>query len=830
MPVFSDSIKTVPAGKTVTLSFNDANSSPGTAYRWFSRRLSLDTVTYSDSLALLYSDTVTDTVSVFGTDAFGYSGDTAVLVVIPRYFNYTLEKESWPENLQARRWNIFSVSITPQAAAEYFWEVSPGGLVDSTVQSNDTLRLYVHDSIPPVTISVFAVESGGDTTNVVSELTPTVLNRPVCLFTKSVYEAEVGETLRCSLEVSDANGSIAGVYLRFNGGDTLALGTETFFDSSFSFPGVWKVLCWAEDDDAFTSEKDSASVVITSDKPWFDPLTDDTTVFVNDPVRLSVTAYPGGSGAVISGYFWDTDGSGTWNDTTDTNFIILQFASAGTKTVYTGCINSFGDTAVERFTWHVTVDPGTPQISSVSVENDSVYINDSITFTIHAYDNGAIVKYEYSLDSASFTDLGEDSVFSLSFADSGKHSVYTRVTDDESNVSAVYKTSVYINYGAPVLDSVSPDTVWINDNDSYTFYFHDVNDSVESIAVNFGDGSGDSTISGLSGTSASITHAYPVTKDTGYTINASVTDNDGIAASKDFAVIVLSGAPVFDSLTPDTVWVRDNNDFTVFARDTNGTLDSFRVSFNNGNTWIGSAVCTISHAFDTGDAGLKEVFVQAMDDDGQWAKDTVKVTVRLGRPVLWGDSDDTTWVIVDSGSGRNYSIHINSLDTNGTIGRYYWHEEAVFDTTSGSCVKTDDSTRTRLISQAEMHYPLLSWIYGRDDDGLLGGKQFVVYADSVPPAPTVTDQVAHPNVMISWSGMDAKDSAETQYKILCDKNNPPQEVISDFKAGKEYEDGGAFDFSFTFEPNQGSGVYYYQIIAKDARNSQNISSVALFNY
>ena len=844
-PVFSDTVKTVPLGKPVVLSFDDANNRFGTEYRWFSRRLPVDTVTYSDSLSVFYTDTLTDTVSVYGTDAFGFSGDTASLIIIPRYFNYTLDKAAWPENLQARRWNVFSVEISPQTAAVYFWSVTPEDLVDTVAPDSNTLRLYVHDSIPQVTISVFAVENGGDTTNVVSGLTPTVLNRPVCLFTEENYDAKAGETVICSLAVSDVNGSVTSVYLRFGGGDTLALVTETSFDTVFSVPCSRTVYCWAMDDDGFYSVIDSAAVVITSDKPYFDPITADTTVFVNDSVELSVTAYPGNTGAVINAYFWDIDGSGTWDDTTDMNFITVRFTSVGNETVYAGCINSFGDTEVQRFAWHVTVDPGTPQISSVSVKEDSVYINDTIQFMIHAYDNGSVIKYEYSLDSTAFTDIGGDSVFFLSFADSGKQYVYTRVTDDESNKSDVYRRSVYIRYGAPYVDSISHDTVWVNDENSYTFHFHDVNDSVESITVNFGDGSVDSTVSDPAGTSASIAHTYPVTKDTGYTINASVTDNDGITISKDFTIWVLEGKPAIDSVwidtTGDNLFVVDSRKYHVKASDENGYIKSVYVSWDGDNSAEDSISISSNnseidsffvYSFSTGESGDRTIRFWVRDDDilNSQNRDT-SVTVRLGAPALRGDTDDTTWVIVDKQPGQNFTLHINSFDTNGVFTRFYWQETSPFDTTSGSCVKTDDSTRTRSISQAEMHYALKSWIYGKDDDGLLGGKQFIVYADSVPVKPTIVEVPEGDSIKIMWSGKDFKDGDATQYRIILKQGAPPDsaDILVDFKPGTEYLPGDSgYERKYGYKAGTSGLTYYYKVISRDARGSMIYSDNGTF--
>ena len=118
-------------------------------------------------------------------------------------------------------------------------------------------------------------------------------------------------------------------------------------------------------------------------------------------------------------------------------------------------------------------------------------------------------------------------------------------------------------------------------------------------------------------------------------------------------------------------------------------------------------------------------------------------------------------------------------------------------------------------------------IYGKDNDGLMSGKQFVIVADSVPPPPEATYSDGSQKIL--WSGKDKRDGDLTQYKIVVKKGSAISEgdenntdyIVSDFKAGKEYESGADYEehYSFSYTPDQGTGKYYYMVIARDARGS-----------
>jgi type II secretory pathway pseudopilin PulG len=219
------------------------------------------------------------------------------------------------------------------------------------------------------------------------------------------------------------------------------------------------------------------------------------------------------------------------------------------------------------------------------------------------------------------------------------------------------------------------------------------------------------------------------------------------------------------------------------------------------------------------------------------------VTVRLAAPVLWGDAQDTVWVIINNGPGFYY-VHVNSEDTNGLLDTlrtpykrmpvmWYWDDMAGWKDST-----TTDSVRHQFIAlQVNRATPWV--VQAKDDDGLIRGNvtgnPFIVFADSAPPAPAVTFSIGAGGGIINWRGKDVKDGNQTKYEILLKKGTTdpvePTDIISQYIAGSSYAAAtvGGFDFSYSFI-TQGTGEYHCQVIAKDARGTISKSTVVIFAY
>jgi len=296
----------------------------------------------------------------------------------------------------------------------------------------------------------------------------------------------------------------------------------------------------------------------------------------------------------------------------------------------------------------------------------------------------------------------------------------------------------------------------------------------------------------------------------------------------------------------DTIWVNDTNKYRVKAQDPNGYIRKLYVNWEGGDEFEDSLLISgsrssidtfFTHFYDT-TGGEKTVRVWAEDEDSLLSavKDTV-FTVRKGAPEVWGDSGDTLWVVVDDGPSKMYPLllHDNVFDTNGVNNkpvRYYINEGSTFDSTSGSAIKSDNGEMLWYVSEALLHVPVKVQFYVLDDDGFLRGGEFVVFADSAPGEIVASSDPVTGGRIISWSGMDKKDSLDTEYRILVKKGNPISEsdtteefIAKDWTRGNDpefgYDNTGSnpLPFSWTYISDQGSGLYYFQVIARDARGS-----------
>jgi hypothetical protein len=173
------------------------------------------------------------------------------------------------------------------------------------------------------------------------------------------------------------------------------------------------------------------------------------------------------------------------------------------------------------------------------------------------------------------------------------------------------------------------------------------------------------------------------------------------------------------------------------------------------------------------------------------------------------------WVVINNGAGKPYPIRIKHNDTNGTVVNYYWNEA---DSTLGRKTMTD--TIMRNFSITEIRYPgFPMWIYGRDDDSLIAGGRFVVFADSAPPTPQPFNPIANADstVTLRWANYDIKDGKDsTSFQIYIGYNGTaPATLLINQKGAKFGWDRNRYLYSF--KPTQ--QAFSWKIRTTDARQS-----------
>jgi hypothetical protein len=203
----------------------------------------------------------------------------------------------------------------------------------------------------------------------------------------------------------------------------------------------------------------------------------------------------------------------------------------------------------------------------------------------------------------------------------------------------------------------------------------------------------------------------------------------------------------------------------------------------------------------------------------------------MAAPVLWGDAtgtpNDTMFVVINNGPNY-YKLHTNAFDTNGTIVSYYWNDQQGWQDSASS-----DSSHAYQFRVGDINHALaLPFVFGvRDDDQILRQKNFVVFADSVPPAPLVaTSQPGLPNIKVQWQGMDVKDDSLTQYAIVLGTSSTTlNDTLVNYTPGNNSIFGkSAGWFTYQFNPNnpartpQYAGNFYLRVLSRDARGSVSV--------
>ncbi len=646
---------------------------------------------------------------------------------------------------------------------------------------------------------------------------------------------------------------------------------------SFSQPATIKVAAWAKDNDGFLSQPDTETIIVKADYPYFGNRPD-TATYINVPCMLRDPALPGASGVPIVQYYWYVVNDNV-RDTTAGDSLSYTFRTATSYTIVVSCRDA-GNVTSAPDTFHVTVDQGRPYFSAVSLQPgaDSLFVVSPIRFTLAANDpNGSVDSFKVSwhgdtIFAEAVKALSQAAIFSHTFAsgESGGTVVRFRAVGNDGLIRDTI-LAVTIRLGRPVVTGATTDTpltrIFINDPVTFTVSAFDTNGTADSMSVDNGTGAfgpWQKTV----GSEYSFGRTFSRTEAGPRTVRARAKDNNGFVSDTfSLPITVRLGAPVVDSVIIDTskgnIFVRDLRTFTVYAHDTNGTIRTVYATWNGGSNAddsvqvnAGKSFGSLTHAYDTALFGPRTARFWVRDNDtlvSNTFADTIMV--RLAPPVLWGDAPaatgDTTWVIINNGYDKSYSIHINSYDTNGVNQkpvRYYWQGAGQpFDTTQaeqpGIFRKTNQDTVVwPFTDMGTANQSRQLWIYGRDDDGLLGGGKFVVFADSAPRPMTATYN--NSQTKFQWSGLDAKDSLATEYRILVKKGSQlgagdttAPFIAKDWTPGSDpafsYTPANALPFTWIFTPIQGSGLYYFQIIARDKRGSISalpLSGANVFSY
>lgn len=739
-------------------------------------------------------------------------------------------------------------------SVQYIWSFSDSSNLKYNEDSSKISMMFA-DSVKSFKLQVVAF-SGSDTSLPFTKMITTRVYKPFCKIIppkSDTVKLMDSLTFKANTADSDPDGRVDSVYfkMKFPGGESgwKPLKPNGAYVYRFLHKGKHALIAQAVDDMGNRSNFDTLILYSITEKPSFKNSRIDTVLYVDD--SLKIEALTENSLDSISIFIWDLNGDNIYDTTTLSNEMSRHFPDTGEFKLMAGCVSILKDTVVEPLVINVKVLPGIPVIDSVT-KTGAGFVNDTYTFDIFARDfgrTGKIEKYQVSFDNKKFTTL-DGSSFDTTFTSYGSKTVYFKVIDNAGN-HYVYRDSLFVRQGIPVVNSVKVDftesKLYVKDDFTLNFTVSDTNGTIKNVQVSW-DGDTipeeifipdelDREVEG------SFIHQFDTSTYGQISIKIWAVDDDGIRSKiTTHKVNVNKGIPVIADIVPSQVWVNDYNSIKIVTSDNGPTIKTW-IDWDKDGIWDDSSRAQnpgFPGQWDTTFGGKYITFnAKVMDEDSFTVTKKCSVLVRMGRPMLSGGATygypilwkaDTMFYIWKE--GQPTTAVVDTADTNGKCVRFYW------DWLDRGLKDTITTVPLLSLHGLRIHEANRVTVICKDDDSLISNPfTFFVFPDEPPSAirfPHRND-TSRGIVTIKWrGGEDLRDGDNLLIKIVVkkkmgaeldsitieDESNPA--YIVSFKPRKEYEyvpikDGK--EMIFTYKPDQGSGIYYYRVIAIDACNS-----------
>jgi phosphohistidine swiveling domain-containing protein len=464
----------------------------------------------------------------------------------------------------------------------------------------------------------------------------------------------------CSLDVNDSltitatatdNGSIVRYLWSRNG--TTYVDSTTADSFRVAWPGIGRkvVRVKVRDNDRLLSLPDSCVVQVTQSIPVVTAMKD-SSIDIND--SLTVTASATDNGSIVR-YLWSRNGT-TYADSTTTGSFNVAWSSGGWKVVRVMARDNDGLLSLPD-SCGVMVTQSVPVVTAM--KDSSVDINDSLTVTATATDNGSISRYIWSRNGTTYVDTTVVCSLKVAWASIGRKVVRVMAIDNDSLLSLPDSCVVLVTQTLPVVTAMNDTFVYINDSLTVTAAGTDNGSIVRYLWSRNGTTYVDSTTTG------SFNVAWKLTDTGRKVVRVRVRDNDGLLSTPDSCVVqVRAGIPVVTAMNDISIYIKDSLSVTAVVTD-NGNILKY-IWARNGTAYADTTtVDSLKVAWP--DTGRHVVRVKVMDDDSLIsAPDSCIVQVRRGFPKVTA-MDDTTAIVKDS-----LTITAAGADTNGSILKYLW--------------------------------------------------------------------------------------------------------------------------------------------------------------
>ncbi len=579
--------------------------------------------------------------------------------------NYTVFLTAWDDLNHSRTINV-TIEVLPNAAPVadfwwvpsvpepwedvYFYDVSfdtDGTIVQWTFDFGDatgvtfydfnyqdpTMHQYATTGNYTVTLTVW--DEYGKTGMAWASIGVYWPTPPVANFTANATTIYKGDTIAFADNSTDVDGYIASWYWVFGDGQTSTL---SYVDVTYLDAGTYNVTLEVWDDDAMWGTT-YMNITVLNKLPVALIMPNATPVLSFEDIQFySISSDPDGW---IIAWEWDFDDGG---------FSSLQnpvhhYISPGLYQVWLTVTDNDG--ATDNVSTYITVN-NRPPAALFWTNLTSTRIGWVVGFWDWSTDDdGSIIAWLWDFGDGSPTSAAQDPAHVFTVA--GDYWVNMTVWDDlGANASYAMLISVFDNI-PPVADfSATATTVFTGESVTFTDLSVDADGSIVTWSWDFDDGN----------VSALQNPAHAWSENGVYTVNLTVTDNDGATGSHAIDITVLNRVPLAGfSQNGTEVLTFEDIQFTDLSVDPDGFIVSWLWDFDDSGT---SSASDPVHAW--ADNGIFNVTLVVTDNDGATDVAWVLITVLNQAPAAVFLQNETTVLTFEDIQFTDFSV-----DPDGTI-------------------------------------------------------------------------------------------------------------------------------------------------------------------
>lgn len=553
-------------------------------------------------------------------------------------------------------------------------------------------------------------------------------------------------------------------------------------------------------DSSFVLER---QVVVRAWRPSLTASPASAALHAGDSLQLVLRAKDANSDGAIASVRYATSEDSLWREATgmvaggDSARVSLEllFSRVGSGWVRAVAVDDQGFVS-DTVSVSVTVEPGAPSVTAFAADTGLIYVGGALGLTVSAVDVGGSVtklhlRAEGTVTRDTTVSVGtpKENVtipVSWAFNTSGTYRLGVRAEDDAGQVSALryLPDSLVVSDGRPIVNGITPDTVWVLDDTSFTISAQDANGTVETFAYAF---------SGAPFTrQSSPTFTRQFSEAGEHALRLFVLDNEGRASDTVSRVITVRlGRPTVGGSMPGEAWAFDEVILDLSSTDSNGNIASFRVNWEakagssfdaftapSGQTPNAPVSLGARHTYAT--PGTKTVLYYVVDDDG-FASDTGSTTilVRLGEPSV-------KKVAVTSTAGTLYvndaiRFTVQGFDENGKVDSVFasWDGDGTFEASAKA--QGDSAVLMHTFAASDSGKQTVR-LRVQDDDGLT--KDSTVTVTLLSGAPVVSGL----SPLLTWINDDSS------YTIAAsDANGSIEQYFWDWDNDGAWDDSSASD-------------------------------------